>query len=133
MRRERRRLIGFADSGTLSDLAFLLIIFFMVIAGFTIDRSFLVSLPTLESRRPIPRNEIVHVQIGPTGTYWMDDVHVEPSAVRERVARARSAAPNLTVAALVHPDAPYEAVVRLIDVVRLEGINNVALRMEETR
>ena len=38
------------SSGSLNDLSFLLIIFFIVIAGFNVNKGFLLNLPSKEKR-----------------------------------------------------------------------------------
>ena len=44
----RRNIEDSSSSGALNDLSFLLIIFFIVIAGFNVNKGFLLNLPSKE-------------------------------------------------------------------------------------
>ena len=47
----RRNLEDAGSSGPLNDLSFLLIIFFIVIAGFNVNKGFLLNLPSISCQR----------------------------------------------------------------------------------
>ena len=59
MKINRRKKIGFLETCAASDLAFLLIIYFLVIAGFNINRGFIMNLPAKDSTRMILREDLL--------------------------------------------------------------------------
>jgi biopolymer transport protein ExbD len=65
IRRRKRR--GYGDSGASSDLAFLLIIYFIVIAGFNVNKGFLLTLPAKDSQRLIQRDELLRFNLDSGG------------------------------------------------------------------
>ena len=67
MKLKRTRRQGFSDSSASSDVAFLLIIYFIVIAGFNINKGFLINLPAKDSTRLILRDDLMRFEIDRDG------------------------------------------------------------------
>lgn len=129
--RARRRGIDAADSGALSDLAFLLIIFFIVIAVFNINSGFLLGIPAEDSQRLVETVDLVRVTITDDGGYRLDEAGVTRDALTAFVIERRAARPNMTLVVRVHPDAPYEAVVRTVQLVREADVDNFSFGLIE--
>jgi len=126
----RRKGADIGESGTLSDLAFLLIIFFIVIAVFNVNQGFLLGLPRPGSRRIVQKQDLLRVELTRTGELRVDG---KPSSIEDLTAKARSLRqerPNMTVALQIDPEAPYQRVVDIIDLVRKLDIDNFSFRME---
>ena len=67
MKLYRRKKQTFLDSAASSDLAFLLIIYFIVIAGFNINTGFLMNLPAKDSTRVIQREDLLRFELDADG------------------------------------------------------------------
>ena len=131
LERARRRGIDAADSGALSDLAFLLIIFFIVIAVFNINSGFLLGIPAEDSQRLVETADLARVTIAADGTYRLDEAPVTSEALTAAVTERRAERPNMTFVVRVHPEAPYGAVVRTIQLVREADIDNFSFGLLE--
>jgi biopolymer transport protein ExbD len=126
----RRKGADIGESGTLSDLAFLLIIFFIVIAVFNAHQGFLLGLPRPGSRRIVQKQDLLRVEITRTGEVRFDG---KPASLEDLAAKARSLRqerPNMTLALQIDPETPYQRVVDIIDLVRKLDIDNFSFRME---
>jgi biopolymer transport protein ExbD len=113
IRRRKKRAYG--DSGASSDLAFLLIIYFIVIAGFNVNKGFLLTLPAKDSQRLIQRDELLRFNLdGGGGLVFQGAPCDYPLAERE--IRAKMAAyPNMALLLTVDPQAPWQALVSFVE------------------
>ena len=51
------------SQGSLQDLSFLLIIFFIVIAGFNVNKGFLLNLPSKEKPRVVHQEDLIRCNL----------------------------------------------------------------------
>ena len=65
---KRQKKKKFEDNSALSDLAFLLIIYFIVIAGFNVNKGFLMNLPAKDSKRVVLKDDILRYELDGAGT-----------------------------------------------------------------
>ncbi len=129
--RKRREPDDPSNSGSLNDLSFLLIIFFIVIAGFNVNKGFLLNLPDREKARVVRTQELLRCRVSAAGTISMDGKEIDVPTLRERSSERLSEYPNMTFLLEVHPDAPYGAVISVIHEVRAMKIENFSFRMTE--
>ncbi len=125
----RRRTIDIGESGTLSDLAFLLIIFFIVIAVFNVHQGILLGIPRPDSKRVVEKQDLLWVELTKNGTIWIEGRSISLQELAVRVRDLRSFRPNMTFALQVDPDTPYQRVVDMIDLVRKLEISNFSFSM----
>lgn len=121
-RRRERRALG--DSGALSDLAFLLIIFFIVIAVFNVNSGFLLGLPRRGSVTTVNVDDLLRVTVNAEGAYLMDGAEVERATLVAAVEERRRRQPNMTLLARIHPEAPYQSLVTLVEIARTADVDN---------
>ncbi len=129
--RKRREPDDPSNSGSLNDLSFLLIIFFIVIAGFNVNKGFLLTLPDREKARVVRTQELMKCSVSATGAISMDGAEVDVPTLRLRSSERLSEYPNMTFLLEVHPDAPYGSVISVIHEVRALKIENFSFRMSE--
>ncbi len=133
IRRKKRNLIDIADSGALSDLAFLLIVFFIVIAVFNINKGFLLELPEKNSNRIVSTDDLIRVDISNTGLLTANGSPVEIRDIEKMVAEIRKVHPNMTFALIIHPEAKYQCVVEVVELVRQMEVENFSISMMEDK
>ena len=64
-------------TSSMADIAFLLIVFFMVTTIFKLEQGLAITLPRSEAGEKIPREKIAHVWIDRQGTILIDDLVVD--------------------------------------------------------
>jgi biopolymer transport protein ExbD len=112
---KRRKGRSISDSGASSDIAFLLIIYFIVIAGFNVNKGFLMTLPAKNSQRLIQKDELLRFNLDGSGGLLLRG---EPCnfSIAEREIRAGIAVhPILAVLLTVDPQAPWQQVVSFVE------------------
>lgn len=126
---KRRKGVDIADSGALSDLAFLLIVFFIVIAIFNINKGFILGLPQKHSTKILNVKDILRVTINEKGEILLKDNIVPLTDVETQVKDILEINPNLTILLRIHPDVDYQKVVSIVEVVRKLDVENFSFSM----
>ena len=97
-------------SASLADMAFLLLIFFMVTTTFRTEEPRDVELPDALAQEKIPekRKDIQHLYIERTGQVYLNDQRVPTPQISDIVAPVRADNPRLVVAIRGDIDVQYE-------------------------
>jgi biopolymer transport protein ExbD len=111
-----------SDAGSASsDIAFLLIIYFIVIAGFNINKGFLMNLPARDSTRFILKDDLLRFELDRGGAILYQGEAVDTAAAEGTIRAAAADHPNLAVLLTVAPEAPWQQVVSFVELAqRLE-------------
>jgi biopolymer transport protein ExbD len=127
--RKKRR--GFDESGASSDIAFLLIIYFIVIAGFNINKGFLMNLPAKDSTRLIQKDDLLRFQLDDSGQILYQG-EVRSAAEAEGTIRSAAAAnPNIAVLLTISPDTPWQQVVSFVALAQELSIDSFSFTMKD--
>ncbi len=129
MGKKKKKRIDIADSGALSDLAFLLIIFFIVIAVFNVNKGFMLGLPKKNSTKVVNINDIVKVHLENNGELTVKGETIEISRLESDIEVLLQKSPNLTFMLKIEPEVPYQHVVRIIEIVRKLSVDNFSFSM----
>jgi biopolymer transport protein ExbD len=116
-------------NSSLSDIAFLLLIFFMVSTVFAIEEGLLLQLPSKEGVvKKIARKNIMRVSAYPTGAITIDDEPVGLEQIKPRVEQAMLDNPNLIIVVETHRDAQYGLMVDVLDELKLAEATRISLK-----
>jgi biopolymer transport protein ExbD len=118
-------------SGASSDIAFLLIIYFIVIAGFNVNRGFLMNLPAKDSTRLILKEDLLRFELDPRGTILFQGEVLELPAVEGIITAAVRERPNLAVALLVDPRSPWQQVVSFVELAQKLEVDSFSFKLRE--
>jgi biopolymer transport protein ExbD len=130
LRTRRRARVDVAESGALSDLAFLLIIFFIVIAVFNINSGFLLGLPQRNSVTTVQSDDLMRVAVSAEDRLELDGEYVDASTLRSAILGRRQRQPNMTLVVTLHPEASYQSLVSLVELARIADVDNFSFRMD---
>jgi biopolymer transport protein ExbD len=129
LRRKKRN--PFEDLSASSDIAFLLIIYFIVIAGFNINKGFLMNLPARDSTRLILKEDLLRFELDDSGRILYRD-EVRSSLETEGVIRsAVNGNPNMAVLLTVSPNAPWQRVVSFVELAQKLAVDSFSFTMKE--
>lgn len=131
MGKGKKKRIEVADSGALSDLAFLLIIFFIVIAVFNVNKGFMLGLPKKNSTKIVNVEDIIKVNLKVDGSIMLDGNTLILEDLEKEVTSQLSSQPNLTFLLVIDPEVPYQNVVSIIEVVRKLKVDNFSFIMAD--
>lgn len=94
-------------TASMADIAFLLIIFFMVTTIFKLEEGLPISLPRSEAGEKIPREKIAHIWVDAAGTVAIDDLVVGMNDIEPLVLAKLRENPALIIAFNTDSNAPY--------------------------
>lgn len=108
------------------DIVFIMLIFFIVTTSFVKESGITVDQPTAETTEQKDQNNIL-IGISPAGEIWIDKRQIDVRAVRASVERLRAESPESAVIIQADEKSPSGLLVRVMDQVRLAGVDNMAI------
>ena len=124
-------------SASMADIAFLLLIFFLVTTTFPKDRGLAIVLPEEGGEVQISQRNILHIIIQPNGIVEVKrgestQVQRVPANDVEAIWRQDvSENPNLIAAVKTHPEASYKFMVDVLDALHTAGAERISLQLFE--
>jgi len=120
-----------------ADIAFLLLIFFLVTTVFPKDKGLEVVLPEEGEEVAVSQNNILHLIVRADGI--VDVKRGESTSIQqmrpddiETVWRTEvTANPNLIAAVKTYPDAPHRYMIDVLDALQLAGAERISLQIYE--
>lgn len=111
-----------------SDVAFLLLIFFLSTATLSVDRGLLLELPRAgDAPAVVPASRILSVSVAADGTLGLDGTAISAPALRAALLARIGVAPDAVVRLRIDPAAPYAAFISALDQVKLSGARQLSL------
>jgi biopolymer transport protein ExbD len=133
MRRRREDMLKDEDTEInmtpMLDIVFIMLIFFIVTTSFTRESGISVQRPKAETTEQRQKKNII-IGIQATGEVWIDKRATDIRAVRANVERIRAESPVEAVLIEADRKTTTDILVRVMDQVRLAGIQNVSLATE---
>jgi biopolymer transport protein ExbD len=124
-------------SASMADIAFLLLIFFLVTTVFPRDRGLRVVLPEAEEEVEVAQRNILHLTVQPEGTVVVrrgestDESVIPPRQVEQLWRQEVAQNPNLIAAVRTHPEAAHRYMIAVLDALHLAGATRISLQMAE--
>jgi len=125
----RKGAVGDMSMASMSDIAFLLLIFFIVTTVFLDEQGLPMQLPgaSSEQAKINPKN-ILNIDIDAANTVKLDGAPFPVSALESEVRRRTTANPKLVIQLKVAEDAFYGTMVDVLDELHLADAKKISLR-----
>jgi len=123
--------LGFSDSSASSDIAFLLIIYFIVIAGFNINKGFLINLPNKDSTRLILKDDLLRFEMDGQGNLIHEEQVIGAKAAERLIASVQAGNPNVAVLLSIDPQASWQNVVTFVEIAQDLKIDSFSFSMKK--
>jgi biopolymer transport protein ExbD len=124
-------------TASMADIAFLLMIFFLVTTTFPKDRGLAIVLPEQGVEAQVSQRNILHLIVQPTGIV---DVRrgesqqvqqLRPQEVEAVWRQEVTTNPNIIAAVKTHPDAPYRYMIDVLDALHAANAERISLQILE--
>jgi biopolymer transport protein ExbD len=134
---KKSKVSGEVPMSSTADIAFLLLIFFLVTTVFPKDKGLAIVLPEEESEVEVSQSNILHLIVQPTGIV---DVkrgesqqiqQMRPSEIEGLWRQEIVGNPNLIAAVKTHPEASYEYMVDVLDALHTANAERISLQVLE--
>jgi biopolymer transport protein ExbD len=127
LRREEKRKGPSIPTASLGDIAFLLIIFFMVTSIFSREKGLKIVLPPKGEQVKLKSENILTVLVNPYGEVSIAGERITLKELRERVRAALEKNPELVVALKVSRNAPYKTMIDAFDELKAAKAERISL------
>lgn len=135
--RKKSRTSGEIPTASMADIAFLLLIFFLVTTVFDEDQGLPIVLPEQESTVEVSQTNILHIMVQPDGLVVLKrgesqaEQTVRPADLTN-IWRTEFAQNDKLIAAVkTSPDAPYKYMVDVLDALHLAQADKISLQLLE--
>ena len=134
---KKSRISDEIPSSSMADIAFLLLIFFLVTTTFPKDKGLKIVLPEQAKEQEVSQKNVLHIIINPTGTVNIrrgeaqEEQTVRPNDVEQIWRQDVVQNPKLIAAVKTHPDAPYRFMVDVLDALQSASATKISLQILE--
>jgi biopolymer transport protein ExbD len=118
-------------TGSMADIAFLLLIFFMATTIFRIEEGLDVELPKASEGARLPRQHLAHIWIDAVGRIAIDDALVRVDQIREIMSRKADEDKQLVVAFNTDYRVPYRIMHDVMEALKETPATNVAFNHDK--
>jgi len=135
--KKKQRVSDEVPTSSTADIAFLLLIFFLVTTTFPKDKGLAIVLPEPGEEAQVSQRNILHLIVQPTGIV---DVRrgesqqvqqMRPTEIEGLWRQEVAANPNLIAAVKTHPDAAYEHMIAVLDALHTANAERISLQILE--
>jgi biopolymer transport protein ExbD len=117
-------------SSASSDVAFLLIIYFIVIAGFNVNKGFLMNLPAKDSSRLILKEDLLRFELDDAGSIIFQGNTVGRAEAEQVIRAGINGNPNIAVILTISPKAPWQQVVSFVESAQKLQVDSFSFTMK---
>ncbi|MDR1047546.1 MAG: biopolymer transporter ExbD [Treponema sp.] len=132
MKLRKKRGNPFGDSSASSDIAFLLIIYFIVIAGFNVNKGFLMNLPAKDSTRLIQKDDLLRFELDGNGQIIYKNEIRDFGFAEQEIGAAAAHNPNMAVMLSIDPAASWQNVVSFVEIAQKCKIDSFSFSMKKS-
>ena len=130
MKIKKRKRQTFLETCAASDMAFLLIIYFLVIAGFNLSTGFLMNLPAKNSTRLILREDLLRFELNDKNEIIHNGEEINISDARRIIGSAQAANPDIAVILTINKNVIWQRVVSFVEVAQDLKIDAFSFSMQ---
>ncbi|UCF05768.1 MAG: biopolymer transporter ExbD [bacterium] len=134
MIKKRSKVSSEFSTASMSDINFLLLIFFLVSTMFAVEKGLPMALPGKGSKTvKLKRDNVLNVQAYANGSIVIRGVGpVSVGEIKSVIERKLEANPKLVIVIETHPEADYGIMVDILDELRLARATKISLRTLRT-
>ena len=130
----KRKLVNASiPTSTMADIAFLLMVFFLLTTSLSHDKGLGLTLPQYGASTRVPSRNITKVWINATGEIMHDMELVSLDALEQRIRTMTEQNPLLIVSIKTDPATRYESFVDIIDAVKEAGNDKISIAQPDTK
>jgi biopolymer transport protein ExbD len=137
LNQKKRKASDEIPTSSMADIAFLLLIFFLVTTTFPKDKGLAIVLPEQGEEAQVSQRNILHLVVQPTGIVDVkrgEAVQIQqmrPQEIEGLWRQEVTANPNLIAAVKTHPDAAYRYMIDVLDALHAANAERISLQILE--
>ena len=112
---KRKRKVDEVNSSSMADIAFLLLVFFLVTTTISMDKGISLVLPAEGNEMEVNQKNIVNILINESGKILVDEKPRMMSEMKNLIERKIGSNPNVIFSVQTHPRTKYQDYISLLD------------------
>ena len=130
MKVKRRIRAGDIPTASMADIAFLLLIFFLVTTTIDTDKGLGLVLPPIGEQKEVPKKNISNLLINARGEVLLDKKPVAIKDIKNIIKQKLAVNDKLIISVKTHPRTKYQAYIDVLD--QLKQANATRISIAET-
>jgi len=127
MLKPNRRDLQEINSSSMADIAFLLLVFFLVTTTISMDKGISLVLPAEGNELEVNKKNIVNILVNESGKVLIDDMPVLIKNMSQSVKKLLSNNPNLIFSVQTHPLTKYQIYIKVLDQLKLAKASKISI------
>ena len=119
MKLNRRRKAFFIPISSMSDVAFLLLIFIMLVSLINYRKEVKIRYPEAETAKTVSAEKNLEIWVDRAGALYLDGNPSDLALVEQGIAEAYRSAPDTRVHIIADRDTPFENVHQVLDILQI--------------
>ncbi|MDP7445421.1 MAG: biopolymer transporter ExbD [Candidatus Poseidoniia archaeon] len=118
---------GEIPTASMADIAFLLLIFFLVTTTIDMDKGLDLVLPPVGETKEIPKKNIANLLVDAKGNVLLDKKPIQIRDIKDRVIRMIAENEKLIISVKTHPSTKYQAYIDVLDQLKLANAKKISI------
>ena len=123
----RRAVMQEVNSSSMSDIAFLLLVFFLVTTTISLDKGISLILPAEGNELEVNRKNITSILINDKGKILMDDDPIKINQIKSRATKKIASNNNIIFSVMTHKNTKYEDYILVLDQLKQANATKISI------
>jgi len=123
----RRPMMQEINSSSMSDIAFLLLVFFLVTTTISLDKGISLILPAEGNELEVNRKNIISILINDRGKVLMDDNPIKINQIKSKATKKIASNNNIIFSVVTHKNTKYEDYILVLDQLKQANATKISI------
>jgi len=123
----RRQMMQEINSSSMSDIAFLLLVFFLVTTTISLDKGISLILPAEGNELEVNRKNITSILINDKGKVLMDDSPIKINQIKSKATKKIASNNNIIFSVMTHKNTKYEDYILVLDQLKQANATKISI------
>ena len=123
----RRAAMQEINSSSMSDIAFLLLVFFLVTTTISLDKGISLILPAEGNELEVNRKNITSILINDKGKVLMDDSPTRINQIKSKATKKIAVNSNIIFSVMTHKNTKYEDYILVLDQLKQANATKISI------
>ena len=123
----RRAAMQEVNSSSMSDIAFLLLVFFLVTTTISLDKGISLILPAEGNELEVNRKNITSILINDKGKVLMDDSPIKINQIKSKATKKIASNNNIIFSVMTHKNTKYEDYILVLDQLKQANATKISI------
>tara|TARA_Y100001970_G_scaffold284683_1_gene402576 strand:+ start:1175 stop:1573 length:399 start_codon:yes stop_codon:yes gene_type:complete len=127
MFKKKRRGLDEINSSSMADIAFLLLVFFLVTTTISMDKGINIVLPADGEQKEIPKTNITNILINESGKVLLDDIPTLIKDIRGIAEKKMAANDKMIFSVQSHSKTKYNDYLKVLDQLKMAKATRISI------